>query len=129
MALALPLLNVSTTRFDIMATVNASLAGEHEMLQPPHWLAEVGAVLARSSPNTAGEDVVALRALELPVTDDAQVRRRATRLAIDLKQHLFDRLYHAVAVETNAILAAADDHYRRKARGVGCVRSVHGWRQ
>ena len=31
--------------------------GEQSALQPPHWLAEVGAVLARESADTAADDI------------------------------------------------------------------------
>jgi hypothetical protein len=36
--------------------------GNQAALQPPHWLAEVGAVLARESPDTAADDVTMLAA-------------------------------------------------------------------
>jgi predicted nucleic acid-binding protein len=44
--------------------------GEQPVLQPTHWLVEVGAVLARESPGTAVDDVGMLTALELPTTDE-----------------------------------------------------------
>ncbi|HEY6926500.1 MAG TPA: hypothetical protein VI653_23655 [Steroidobacteraceae bacterium] len=44
--------------------------GDQAVLQPPHWLAEIGAVLARETPDTAADDVTMLSALELPSTDD-----------------------------------------------------------
>jgi predicted nucleic acid-binding protein len=37
------------------ALMSAVVAGEHQLLQPVHWLAEVAAVLARVSPSTASE--------------------------------------------------------------------------
>ncbi|MEX2123213.1 MAG: hypothetical protein WD795_04935 [Woeseia sp.] len=46
-----------------MQLVEAVVKGRESALQPPHWLAEVGAVLARTSPETAAEDVVMLSAL------------------------------------------------------------------
>jgi hypothetical protein len=77
-------------------------------LQPTHWLAEVGAVLARESRETA--------------TDDPLVLRRGVELAIELKQHLFDTYYHAVALETaDAILITADERYLRVARAKGRI--------
>ena len=76
--------------------VESVVNGTQSAVQPPHWLAEVGAVLARESPGTASDDVVMLRALEIPVIDEPHVWRRACELAIDLKQHMFDTLYHAV---------------------------------
>ena len=58
---------------------------------------EVSAVLARESPATAADDVMMLNALELPASDEPQVLRRGVELGIELKQHLFDTFYHAVA--------------------------------
>jgi predicted nucleic acid-binding protein len=104
--------------------IKACLAGEHDLLEPPHWLAEVAAVLARLSPNTAVRDVLALRALELPIADDPKVWSRAAQLAIDLKQHVFDTLYHAVALESASTLVTADDRYRLRARKMARVKSL-----
>ncbi len=61
-----------------------------------HWLAEVAAVAARLSPQTAVRDVEALRAFQFPTTDDPNIIQRATTLAIETKHHLFDTLYHAL---------------------------------
>jgi hypothetical protein len=44
--------------------------------------------------------VTMLNALELPAADDPLVLRRGAELAIELKQHVFDTYYHAVALET-----------------------------
>jgi hypothetical protein len=44
--------------------------GDMPALQPMHWLTEVGAVLARESPETAADDVTMLNALELAANDD-----------------------------------------------------------
>jgi predicted nucleic acid-binding protein len=60
------------------------LNGEQPVLQPTHWLAEVGAVLARESPTTAADDVMMLSALELPATEEPIVLRRGVELAVEL---------------------------------------------
>lgn len=102
--------------------------GNEAVLQPRHWLVEVGAVLARESPATAADDIVMLSALELPATDDPLILRRACQLAIDLKQHLFDTLYHAVALQTpDALLITADERYLRAARPVGQIMHLMDW--
>jgi predicted nucleic acid-binding protein len=104
------------------------VAGETAVLQPPHWLIETGAVLARLSPATAVEDITLLRALDLPATDEPAVLRRACRLAIDLGQHLFDTLYHAVALETDGgVFVTADERYLRAARPVGGIVRLADW--
>jgi predicted nucleic acid-binding protein len=98
------------------------------IMQPVHWLAEVASVLARLNPASAGDDVMMLRALELPVDDSPEVWHRACRLASDLGQHLFDVLYHAVALEReDAVLVTADVRYARAARDQGRVLSLSDW--
>jgi predicted nucleic acid-binding protein len=102
--------------------------GRVNVVQPVHWLAEVGAVLARSSPDTAEDDVLMLQGMELPVDDSPGVFGRACRLAIDLRQHLFDTLYHAVALELpDAVLLTADDRYLRAGRSLGRVLALSEW--
>lgn len=100
------------------------------VLQPRHWLVEVGAVLARTSPDTAQQDVLMLAAMEFPEADDPRLVRRGCKMAIDLKQHLFDTLYHAVALETpDAVLITADERYFRAARSVGGIARLKDWRE
>lgn len=102
--------------------------GELTALQPTHWLAEVGAVLARESPDTAADDVTMLNALELPAADDPLVLRRGVELAIELKQHLFDTYYHAVALETpDTTLVTADERYLRVGRAKGRIVHLMDW--
>lgn len=102
--------------------------GEQPILQPTHWIVEVGAVLARESPGTAVDDVRMLAALELPTTDGLQVIQRGVELATELKQHLFDTYYHGVALETpDCVLVTADERYLRVAREKGCIVSLTDW--
>lgn len=96
-------------------------------VQPAHWLAEVGAVLARATPDKAEQDIVLLSALGLAVQDGPEILQRACRLAIDLNHHLFDTLYHAVALETESVLVTADEHYLVKARDVGRIMRLAEW--
>lgn len=104
------------------------IKGEQPALQPTHWLVEVGAVLARESPATAADDVVMLSALELPVTGEPQVLRRGVELGIELKQHLFDTLYHAVALENeDSVLVTADRRYLRAAQSKGRIIDLMDW--
>jgi predicted nucleic acid-binding protein len=105
-----------------IALLSAVLEGTVDLIQPPHWLAEVAAVLARLSPQTAFDDVADLYAMELPVLDTPGVYLTACELARTLGQHVFDTLYHAVALETpSAILVTADERYYRKAVGCGSI--------
>jgi len=69
-----------------------------------------------------------LLAMEFPVADDTAVMHRATRLAVESGQHLFDTLYHAVALESEAAtLITADERYRRKAQGYGRIVALARW--
>jgi len=110
------------------AVVEAVVTGRIAAMQPIHWLAEVGGAITRLSPDTAEDDVIMLQALNLPVSDDPVVLRRACRLAIELRHHLFDTLYHAVALETDqATLVTADYRYLNKARRVGRIVDLTEW--
>ena len=86
------------------------------VIQPPHWLAEVAAVTVRLDPDRARQSVSLLHALEFPVVAGIEVYQKACELSAALNQHLFDTLYHAVALtEPGAILVTADERYYRKA--------------
>jgi predicted nucleic acid-binding protein len=110
-----------------LALLREVQAGSVDLIQPPHWLAEVAAVLARLRPETAESTLELLDALELPVAADIAIYRRAARLAAELDHHLFDTLYHAVALERAALLITADDQYRRKALHLGAVVGLARW--
>ena len=63
-----------------------------------------------------------LDALRLEVRATPAVYARAIGLATDLDHHLFDTLYHAVALETpGAVLVTADDRYARTAQPLGAL--------
>lgn len=100
---------------------------ETPAVQPVHWLAEVGAVLARITPDKAEQEIVLLSALGLAVQDGPEILQRACRLAIDLDHHLFDTLYHAVALETESVLVTADEHYLNKASDLGRIMHLAEW--
>lgn len=100
--------------------LDAVAAGAIEPLQPPHWLAEVLAVMARVEPATAAETARLLHALEWPVLDDPDLYVEASALADRLGHHLFDTLYHAVTrCEPATVCITADEAYYRKAQGLG----------
>jgi predicted nucleic acid-binding protein len=108
--------------------MNSIVKGDLPVLQPTHWLIEVGAVLARESPATAADDITMLKALELPVTDEPKVLQRGVELGIELKQHLFDTFYHAVALENeDGVLVTADQRYLRAAQSKGRIIDLMDW--
>jgi len=108
--------------------LHAVTVGNHFAAQPVHWLAEVGAVLSRMSPETAANDIKMLCGLELLTVDDPFILLRGVQLATELKQHLFDTYYHAVALETpDAMLITADERYFRAARDAGRITLLADW--
>jgi predicted nucleic acid-binding protein len=110
------------------ALVESIVQGRLDVLQPVHWLAEVAAVAARLVPATAVRNVELLAALEFPKTDEPDVIAQATRLAIESGQHLFDTLYHAVALEQDdATLVTADGRYFAKAEHYGKIALLRDW--
>ena len=111
-----------------VSVIESIIDGREEILQPTHWLAEVAGVLARLSPATAAQDVQRLASLEFPINDDPAVMQRATQMAIDSRQHVFDTLYHAVAIEhEGAQLITADDRYFLKAEPYGRIVQLRSW--
>ena len=104
-----------------LALLNDVKRGEILPIQPIHWLAEAAAMITRLQPQIARSSIELLHAMEFPVTDDLLVFNRAIRLAKDSKQHVFDTLYHAVALEEGAKLITADRKYYRKARRFGSL--------
>jgi len=92
------------------------------LYEPAHWLAEAAAVVTRLSPVTAEEDISDLHSMAVKVVDSTQVYLSACRLSRELDHHLFDTLYHAVALSVDdAILVTADERYFAKATGRGRV--------
>jgi predicted nucleic acid-binding protein len=101
--------------------------GSVEPLQPAHWLAEVAAVVTRLRPEIAETTLDLLDAMELPMAADLMIYKRASRLAAALNHHLFDTLYHAVALERDATLVSADVPYLRKAGHLGAIMALQAW--
>lgn len=101
------------------------LFGEHRIVQPPHWLAEVAAVLTRHSPAEAAGVVRQLAAMEVPVTEEPAVWETACAVAIATGCHVFDTLYHAVALaHDDAILVTADERYSNAAQSFGRIATL-----
>lgn len=99
--------------------------GSIALVQPPHFVAEVAAVLGREAPATAEASLRDLLRVEMTIVDEPTVQLRALALAMRLRQHVFDTLYHAVALATRgAVLVTADERYLRAARAIGAVQSI-----
>lgn len=92
-----------------------------QAIQPPHWFAEVLAVIALRRRERIADALGVLQALPFELCADVRVYEAAARLSIQLKHHLFDTLYHAVALERGATLVTADDAYFAKAYRLGNI--------
>jgi predicted nucleic acid-binding protein len=70
-----------------------------------------------------------LHAMEFAVSDGLEVYRRACELAVASKQHVFDTLYHAVALsQSDGVLVTADEQYYRRTLGAGQVTLLRDYR-
>lgn len=99
-----------------------SVLGFLSMVQPPHFVAEVAAVLARLKPVNAQDDLVDLLDIKHHTLASPEIYVTALDLAIRYRHHLFDTLYHAVALHTpGAVLVTADERYHNKARLEGQI--------
>jgi len=97
-------------------------AGQVDLLAPPHFLAEVAAVLARLAPERAERHTAQLSAMDITWAGRDKALPRAVTLAHTLNHHLFDTLYHALALDTpGAVLVTADRRYFEKARHLGQI--------
>ena len=106
-----------------IALLRANQNGEALFFQPPHFMAEVAAVLARKKTlDEARADMSDLLDLDLQRVESTGVYMTACDLAIRLNHHVFDTLYHAVALHTSeATLVTADWRYFDKARSIGQI--------
>lgn len=109
--------------------LQASAVGQARFVQPPHFLAEVAAVLGRLAPASAARDLARLSDLDIAWTAPAQAVPRALALTMELDHPLFDTLYHAVALEAPgaAVLVTADRRYFDKARHLGRISWLPEW--
>jgi len=68
--------------------------------------------------------------IECRTLDTADINATALDLAIRYQHHLFDTLYHAVALHTpGATLITADRRYYGKARDIGQINLLADWEQ
>jgi predicted nucleic acid-binding protein len=97
-----------------------SVLGVLPLVQPPHFVAEVCAVLARLKPAGAQDDLSDLLDIRYRTHATPETYVTALDLAIRYQHHVFDTLYHAVALHTpGAVLITADERYYNKARSEG----------
>jgi predicted nucleic acid-binding protein len=95
-----------------------------EVFEPPHWVAEILAVIARARPQRVALTFGILSTLAFKETVRQSCYRRAADIAIQYNHHLFDTLYHAVALEEGATLVTADEAYFAKTAALGNIQRL-----
>jgi predicted nucleic acid-binding protein len=90
-------------------------------IEPVHWVAEVVGVVTRIKPDRAAATIALLMHARFLTVGSRTAYRRAAELSATLNHHLFDTLYHAVALEEGATLVTADEVYFGKAKGLGAI--------
>ncbi len=96
--------------------------GVVNIVQPPHWLAETMAVIVRLNAKIAEETIALLNTMEFPIMDAPEIYQTACRLSHRYQHHLFDTLYHAVALNnSHTQLITADEKYYRKSFEEGSI--------
>ena len=102
--------------------LKASTCGTLDFYQPPHFLAEVAAVVSRLQPDQAQQPIDNLAQLNITWAAPTVAYAQAIELARQLDHHLFDTLYHAVALSIpGAVLITADRRYFAKAQHLGQI--------
>ena len=102
--------------------LKASTRGTLDFYQPPHFLAEMAAVVSRLKPDRAQQYIDNLAQLNITWAAPTVAYTRAIELAGQLDHHLFDTLYHAVSLSIpGAVLVTADRHYFVKAQHLGQI--------
>jgi predicted nucleic acid-binding protein len=82
---------------------------------------EVIGVLARIEPSVVDDAVLLLDDMRPALIHSPPLLRRAAEISVALDHHLFDTLYHAVALEEGAMLVTADEVYFAKAQALGAI--------
>jgi len=99
-----------------------SVLGFLPMVQPGHFVAEVAGVLARLKPTDAQDDLDDFLDISYRTQTGPEIYATAMDLALRYEHHLFDTLYHAVALHTpGAVLVTADERYYDKTRLEGQI--------
>jgi predicted nucleic acid-binding protein len=102
--------------------------GSLQLVEPPHFIAEVAAVLARLRPDDAAADLLDLMNIERGTVDTPEMYATALELAVRHQHHLFDTLYHAAALHTpGSTLITADQRYYDKAKAIGHITLLGNW--
>jgi len=103
----------------------ALAASRFEAIQPVHWLAEVSAVATRRDAARARACLSKLWRLDLGIWARQEIYLLAIEVAAKTKTHVFDSLYHAVALQNSATLVTSDQKYFAAAQAEGQIALLH----
>ena len=95
-----------------------------QAIEPAHWRIEILAVIARARPQRVALILGILASLPFEEAAASSCLRLAADISIRLNHHLFDTLYHAIALEEGATLVTADETYFAKASAIGSVQRL-----
>ena len=105
-----------------LALITQVELGNIILYQPPHFVSEVMGVIARISPEEAFGILGDLLNTPFFSEENSAIYTAATELSIRFNHHLFDTLYHAVALQIpGATLVTADQRYYDKAKYEGQI--------
>ena len=95
--------------------------GRASAFEPVHWIAEIMAVIARQDTDEIRPARLFFEVFPFTCVGTLDTIEHAARLASKLNHHLFDTLYHAVALEHDAMLVTADERYFARAKEQGGI--------
>lgn len=101
----------------LVAASNARIT----LAAPPHFIAEVLAVIARKEPDRLRDVLTILYGLPIAIVGDESVHELAAQMSVALSHHMFDTLYQAVAILEAATFVTADEAYFAKASALGGI--------
>ena len=102
--------------------------GRVEVLAPAHWVVEVLAVVARLEPALVDSALLLFEDMAPKVCSDVEIMRLAAKLSKETGVHMFDCLYHAVALHRDATLITADDRYLKPASQFGGIKALRDFK-
>lgn len=104
------------------AAVGRAIEGRStQLFSPTHWVLEVVSVLARIEPELTDVAIQELADIRPTIVNSSEAISRAAQMASDLERHMFDTMYHAVAIECGANLVTADLQYFKSSKHLGHI--------
>jgi predicted nucleic acid-binding protein len=97
--------------------------GECQIQQPIHWLPEVISVVCRRvNPSQTTAILSSLMAMQFAVNEEIEIYTTAAHLSEKYNHHLFDTLYHAVALKSvSTMFITSDVKYFNKTKSEGSI--------